>query len=200
LIQPITAFQTIACRCITESRKVAIRLDVANYDWSCVKNADNVNTKMEIYTQAITSIVDKHCLVKRLRVKPQNVTWQTDLIIKICRAKNNAYNKGHSTWKYLANLLKKLCRNAQGQFHRNALRKLAQDDHNGWWRTINSITSDCSQSISSAIRHYVDSSWYTSKKLGNKLNEHLIKVGAYLNALMCSYRTAFHHSQYHWAK
>ena len=71
--QPITAFWTIARRCVTESRKVAIGLDVANYDWLCIKNVDNVNTKLEIYTQAITSIVDKHCPVKRLRVKPQNV-------------------------------------------------------------------------------------------------------------------------------
>jgi len=47
----------------------------------------------------------------------------------------------------------------------------------GWWRTINSITPGCSQSISSADRHYVDGSWYTSEKLANKLNEHCIKVG-----------------------
>jgi len=175
--QPITAFWTIARRCVTESRKVAIGLDVANYDWLCIKNVDNVNTKLEIYTQAITSIVDKHCPVKRLRVKPQNVAWQTDLTIKIRRAKDNAYNKGHPTWKYLANLLKKLSRNSQGQFYRNALRKLAQDDHKGWWRTINSITPGCPQSISSADRHCVDGSWYTSEKLANKLNEHFFKVG-----------------------
>jgi len=140
------------------------------------KNADNVNTKLEMYTQAIISIVDKHCRVKRLHVKPQNVAWQTNLIIKIRRAKNNAYNKGHPPWKYLANLLKKLCRNAQGQPYRNALRKLAQDDHKGWWRTINSITPGCSQSISRADRHYVDGSWYTSEKRANKLNEHFITV------------------------
>jgi len=57
------------------------------------------------------------------------------------------------------------------------IHKLAQDDHKGWLRTANSITPGCSQSISSADRHYVDGSWYTSKKLANKLNEHFFKVG-----------------------
>ena len=164
-------------RCISKSARISLCIDVAQQDWSQVLSAPSVNEKVEIYDSIMNTIVEKHCPVRRLRVKQQHISWQTPLIMKIRKAKNRAFSKGSPAWKYLAKLLKSLARRAQRDHYDRTINSLLAEDQKCWWKSIKALEGNASSSTPEVDKHFINNEWMSSQQLADSLNDYYLEVG-----------------------
>ena len=100
-----------------------------------------MNEKVDIYDKVINEITERHCPVRRVRIKHEYSPWQTPLMIMLRKLKNRTYNTGKPTWKYLARLLKHLGRKAQIKYC-TKVNNLLQNSQNNWRKAVNEVANN----------------------------------------------------------
>ena len=81
-----TRYQGVKKRDITEKSKIGISTDLASQSWEHVMSETNPDSKAEIFQQTVSSIVEKWCPIKTVRVPVGKKPITTPLIQKLRRA------------------------------------------------------------------------------------------------------------------
>ena len=161
-------------RFVTKEARANIVRDIASESWSNITQCPDLDTKVTNLYSSINTILDRHCPVKRIRVKKEYMAWQTPLMIKLRNAKNRAYRNGSPSWKYLAKLLVKVTRSAERDYHRHQLGLLESSNTAKWWKLIKEASSS---QTTIPHRHFIEDQWQTTPELAENLNTYFCSVG-----------------------
>ena len=71
---------------------LTIRLNEQN--WNQVLNARDVDQKVDIFTQLMTSTLDETMPIKRIRMHPSEKPWLTPYIKSVIKDRQRSFSKG----------------------------------------------------------------------------------------------------------
>ena len=122
-------YKTIDKREITPSTKAALTLE-----------------KVRQLQQTVTTIYDKHCPLRRVRVPIGKPVITSPLIRKLQRAKKRAHGKKNPAWKAIAKIL---------SHHQQVLRRKQTDEKvnnvvpgsKSWWHNIKDLCDSLNQNL-----------------------------------------------------
>lgn len=120
---------------------------------------------MQNFYNTIQQIVNRHCPLRKVRVRDDNPPWETNLTRKIRRARNKAYKNNKPSYKYLNKLLKKMIsRNKKAQIDK----RVNNLDNSNWWSSLSYITG--AKKKFPPLGYLIDDKWNSPQELASKLN------------------------------
>ena len=126
-------------RVVTPQRKNALLADLASASWNDVLDAKDVHEKVTVFHNQVTVLLDKHCPEKTVKVRSDKPPWITNSILKLMKAREEAYHRGCSSHKFLRCLIQKAIRSSKRRYINEKLN--SEQNSEGWWDTIKHITN-----------------------------------------------------------
>ena len=127
-------------RIVTPERKKDLLTDLASISWDAVLNATNVNDKVLIFHQIITTLLNKHCPEKTVKVRSDRPPWMTNSILKLIRARDEAHSRGCLSYKLLRSPVQRAIRSSKRRYIDEKLN--SEQDTKSWWETVKQITNN----------------------------------------------------------
>ena len=174
-------YTTVHKRVITETSKINISKDLYNQSWDCVLSTNDPDEKAERFQNTVSSVIDKHCPIRKVRTPVGKPPASTPLITKLKNAKRRAYakNKIGSAWKFLDGILRKKI----AEFQANTAQSQVNNTISGtrrWWKNVKTITGEQQQNTPSPYIHLHDQ-WLDLNEFCSSLNEHYVSIGGDLD-------------------
>ena len=167
-------YRTVYKRTVTTDARYSIMLDIAKIDWSYLCNITDLDVKVESFQKIVQDIYQKHCPLKRYRVKQDSSpTWETPLIQKLRRAKDKAYSKGKPTYAYLRKTLELFIAKAKKRYYDQKLNNLKAGSGN-WWKSVKSLDNNANTKTQ---KYYnIDGKLSSPQQLVNQLNDYYVNI------------------------
>ena len=161
-------------RLITPERKQDLLANLAATDWNEVICAPSVHSKVNIYHQKITELLDRHCPERVVKVRSDRPPWITSSIIKLITARDEAFRRGCLSYKFLRSLVQKAVRASKRRYINDKLN--SDQNSKAWWDTVKQITNNKS---TKPIAEYtvIDGERLSNEQLSTNLNDFYKSVG-----------------------
>ena len=161
-------------RLITPERKQDLLANLAATDWNEVICAPSVHSKVNIYHQKITELLDRHCPERVVKVRSDRPPWITSSIIKLITARDEAFRRGCLSYKFLRSLVQKAVRASKRRYINDKLN--SDQNSKAWWDTVKQITNNKS---TKPIAEYtvIDGERLSNEQLSTNLNDSYKSVG-----------------------
>ena len=161
-------------RLITPERKQDLLANLADPDWNEVMCAPSVHSKVNIYHQKITELLDRHCPERVVKVRSDRPPWITSSIIKLITARDEAFRRGCLSYKFLRSLVQKAVRASKRRYINDKLN--SDQNSKAWWDTVKQISNNKS---TKPIAEYtvIDGERLSNEQLSTNLNDFYKSVG-----------------------
>lgn len=133
-------YTNVKRRLVTPERKKDLLADLASISWDTVLNANCINDKVQHFHQIITSLLNKHCPEKTVKIRSDRPPWMTNSILKLIRARVEAHSRGCLSYKLLRSLVQRAIRSSKRRFIDEELN--CEQDTKSWWETVRQITNN----------------------------------------------------------
>ena len=161
-------------RLVTPERKNSLLSDLASESWENVLNTDSIHDKVTNLNSTVTQLLNKHCPERDIKIRADRPQWMTSSILKLIKARDEAYDRGCSSYKFIRSLVQKAIRSSKRRFIDEKLN--SEQNTKEWWQTVKQITNGKS---SKPIPDYmvIEGDRVSSKQLGENLNIYYKSVG-----------------------
>ena len=117
---------------------LTIRLNEQN--WNQVLNARDVDQKVDIFTQHMTSILDETMPIKRIRMHPSDKPWLTPHLKSVIKDRQRAYSKGDmEKYQQLRTKVSQLISKAKLEYYEGKVATTRTKNPAKWFKSIYSI-------------------------------------------------------------
>ena len=133
-----------------------------------------MHSKVNIYHQKITELLDRHCPERVVKVRSDLPWWITGSIIKLITARDEAFRRGWLSYKFLRSLVQKAVRASKRRYINDKLN--SDQNSKAWWDTVKQITNNKS---TKPIAEYtvIDGERLSNEQLSTNLNDFIKSVG-----------------------
>jgi hypothetical protein len=167
-------YAQVTRRLVTIGRKAALLSELASTSWDNLKKLTCVHQKVSLLHDTINQLLDKHCPVRTTKLRSDRPVWITSTIRKLIKARDKAYTKGCSSYKFLRALTQKVIRSSKRQFVRNQLNNTNRTKE--WWKLIKALTNP---NKAKPVTQYtiINGERLTNEQLSRNLNSYYKSVG-----------------------
>ena len=162
-------YKNITVRPITQSQMKAMGNIIVNEKWEHIRSEDDINEKVELFSQTIFKILDEIAPKKRIKIACDDPIWMNTRIKAQIRQRNREYTKFGKSEKYrvLKRKCKKLCKEAKLNMAEKFIPNLRDKDPKTWMTNI--------KKLGRANHEKVNETWHfeEEQKSDNEITEEI---------------------------
>ena len=134
-------YKIVTVRPLKQSQINSLGEILVNENWNHVIDQNDVNDKLEAFSNYIEMILDKIAPLKKIKIACDDPAWINVRIKSEIRKRNREFDKNGKSvkWKELHNKCKKMCKSAKKNFARKFIDDLKDKDPRSWMTAMKKL-------------------------------------------------------------